>query len=170
MKEVSLEHAALIMWPFHQDVAEHYQYYDQLFSLDLNDARQAQRAIENWLLPQVADWSDTGRALRMEACRVCISQNVAFSGYWLPGIEDRWKASGDMEEYRSDLAVFQKLAWRLIFGEVYVPAMLSDYVRRVDEGFESFPDFPEKWGGPCYADWPASFVRAIDRRELPRPE
>ena len=97
------------MWPLFQEVAEHYGYYDELFSVDLNDPLQAQRVIEKWLLPQTADWSDTGRALRMEACRVCISQNVSFSGYWLPGIEDRWKKSGDMSDYFSDLAVFQRL-------------------------------------------------------------
>lgn len=146
------------MWPFYQDVAEHYGYYDELFSMDLNDPLQAQRAIEKWLLPQTSDWSDTGRALRMEACRVCISQNVAFSGYWLPGIEDRWKKSGDMSEYFSDLAVFQRLVWKLLFNEAYVPAILSDYVRRVDEGFETFPDFPERWGSASYADWPKGFI------------
>lgn len=145
------------MWPFYQDVAEHYGYHDELFSMDLNDPLQAQQAIEEWLLPQTEAWSDTGRMLRMEACRVCITQNVPFSGYWLPGIEDRWKKSGDFEEYFSDLAVFQKLIWKILFNECYAPAILADYVRRVDEEFEAFPDFPEKWGDATYADWPKKF-------------
>jgi len=158
LKEVSLGHAELIMWPFYQDVAEHDGYYDELFSMDLNDSSQAQRAIEKWLLSQTADWSDTGRTLRREACRICISQNIAFSGYWLPGIEDRWKSSGDISCYFSDLAIFQKLVWKLLFDELYAPAILADYVRRVDDGFENFPDFPARWGKASYASWPKRFI------------
>lgn len=157
MKDVSFRHAELIMLPFSEDEAEHYGYDAQLFSMDLADAIHADAAIEKWLMPQTVNWSARGRELRREASRVCISQGIPFSSFWLPGIDDRWQATGDVKEHARSLQIFQKRVWERLFGELYHSLPLEQYRLRVDKGFERFPDSPDLWATPEYSEWPPGF-------------
>lgn len=157
MNEVSLNHAALVMWPFHQDVAEHYGYYDELFGMDLRNPVLAREAISRWLMPEIVGWSKIGFALRKEACRLCIAQGAAFSPDWLPGIDDGWKECGDFQRYFLDLRNFQEIVWEMLFREVYSPKPLDGYVHRIDKQFESFPDSPSLWETVEYLPWPEKF-------------
>lgn len=157
MKNISLRHAELIMLPFFEEEAEYYGYDVELFSLDLVDPIQADAAIDRWLMPEALNWSAGGRELRREASRVCISQGIPFSGFWLPGIDDRWRATGDVNEHARNLLVFQKRVWERLFDERYCPLPLEQYRLRVDEGFERFPDSPDRWTAPKYSEWPPRF-------------
>lgn len=145
------------MLPFFVEEAEHYGYCDELFALDLRDDQQARFAIEKWLVPQVSHWSIVGRNLRQEAARVCIAQNIPFSGYWLPRIDDRWRSTGDLIEHSENIAVFQRQIWGHLFNEPYCALPLGQFVLRVDKEFERFPDSPELWIAPKHSQWPASF-------------
>jgi len=145
------------MLPFSEEEAEYYGYDQELFSLNLSDTGQAQIAIRKWLLPQVDNWSAEGRELRREAARICISQGVAFSDFWLPGIDDRWKWTGDVEEHSRNLSLFQRQVWESLFGESYLAYSLDRYLLRIDRGFERYPDSPALWTPPVYSEWPSNF-------------
>ena len=116
-----------------------YGYDAELFSMDLADPIHADVAIEKWLMPQTVNWSPRGRELRQEASRVCISQGIPFSSVWLPGIDDRWRATGDVKEHASSLQMFQKRLWQRLFGEPYRPLPLEQHRLRVDKGSNGSP-------------------------------
>jgi hypothetical protein len=151
------------MFPFCEEEAAHYGYDKEFFSLNLLDTSQAEFAIRKWLLPEVKNWTAQGCELRREAARVCISQAVAFSDFWLPGISDRWKLTGDLEEFSVNISAFQKLVWKNLFVENYTAMPLEIYVRRIDKGFERFPDFPDLWTDPICSEWPANFNSGVPR-------
>jgi hypothetical protein len=146
------------MLAFSEAEAEHYGYAEELFSLNLLDCESADYAIKKWLLPESTGWSHVGRELRREAARVCIGQEAFFSDIWLPGLDERWKIGIDFETHLRDLMRFQRQVWEIIFGELFVAHSINDYARRVDKGFEQFPDFPNLWGEARYSKWPSTFT------------
>lgn len=158
MIDINLKHADMVMTAFKEDVAEHYHYASELVSLDLTHKEQALYAIRKWLLvdlnPHFKD-TETGKTLRKEACRYCLTKKLGWANVWLPGIDgDASFKPHDMEHWKREMQKFYLLLWSELFpDDPFRPADLSQYRQRVDENFANFPHMPELWGEPEYKPW-----------------
>jgi hypothetical protein len=153
MIDINLHHADLVMWPFNEEVAEHYGYLEELSSLDLKTHEQALYAIRKWLLPD-RGWSEMGTYLRQEAIRYRLTKEQAFGNVWLPGIDGTDFSDAAMAVYKIEFRKFHLLLWNELFpNTLFVPADLSQYRQRVDHQFMACPDAPQEWGAPEYKQW-----------------
>jgi hypothetical protein len=158
MIDINLHHAAMVMTPFDEEVAEHYQYEAELIALDLTDRDQALYAIRKWLLNSVnTNFKDTltGRFQRREACRYCLTKELGWANVWLPGIDgDVNFKQHSMEHWVREMQKFYLLLWNELFpDDPFQPADLTQYRQRVDTNFVNFPHMPELWGDPVYKPW-----------------
>lgn len=158
MIDINLHHAAMVMTPFEEEVAEHYCYIDELNGLDLTREDQARYAIRKWLLHDLNlhfKDTDAGKSLRKESCRYCLTKEIGWGNVWLPGIDgDANFKPYSMEHWKREMQKFYLLLWSELFlGEPYKPAELSQYRQRVDDNFVNFPHMPELWGEPVYKPW-----------------
>jgi hypothetical protein len=151
--DINLHHAQLVVDPIDQEVAEHYQYLEELNALDFRVEAQALSAVRKWLLPD-RGWSEMGAYLRQEACRYQLTRGQAFGNVWLPGIEGTDFSDAAMAAYRIESRKFHLLLWNELFPHTpFVPADLSQYRQRVDHQFMACPDVPHEWGSPQYEKW-----------------
>ncbi|TXH89791.1 MAG: hypothetical protein E6Q78_06195 [Rhodoferax sp.] len=158
MIDISLNHAAQVVSQIGEDIAEHYQYLEELNALDFTKEDQALYAIRKWLLtPLNPHFKETeiGRYQKKEACRYCLTMGKPFGNVWLPGIDgDSSFKQYSMEHWKKEMVRFQLLLWTELFpDDPYRPANLSQYRQRVDWNFVHFPHMPEMWGGAEYKPW-----------------
>jgi hypothetical protein len=158
MIDISLRHADMVMTPFMEEVAEHYQYEADLNSLDLTRKDQAIYAIKKWLVEELDPHFTVnifGRFQVKEACRYCLTKELGWANVWLPGIDgDENFKQHSMEHWKREMQKFYLLLWSELFPEdPYQPADLSQYRQRVDDNFVKFPHMPELWGEPIYKPW-----------------
>jgi hypothetical protein len=154
MIDINLYHGELMMSPFKEEVAEHYQYLDELMKLDLKIEEQAVYAIHKWLVLDLdIGWSTTGIYQLKEVCRYLVTRKRDFGSVWLPGIAGTDHSEEAMKIYGIESQKFHLLVWRELFQEPFMPADLSQYRQRVDHYFMACPGAPELWGAPEYKDW-----------------
>lgn len=148
----------MIMTPFEEEFAEHYQYDSELYALDFTVEDQALYAIRKWLLrslnPHFKE-TETGRRQKKEACRYCLTKERAWANVWLPGIDgDASSKPHSMEHWKREMQRFYLLLWSELFpDDPYKPADVGQYRQRVDQNFVNFPHMPETWGAPEYKPW-----------------
>jgi len=124
--------------------------------LDLTDKNQALYAIRKWLTADTnADYPAVGCYQLKEACRYCLTKEIAWASVWLPGIDgDASFKPHDMGHWKREMQKFYLLLWSELFpADPFKPADVSQYRQRVDENFANFPHMPELWGEPEYKPW-----------------
>lgn len=154
MTEINFHHLDLFLLPFNEEYATHYGYLPELNQLNLSLEEQAVVAIEKWVQPLVRRVSEAELLAAKEALRFSISKGRRYTyiSFHRPGIDDVMRDI-DMSKYLAADLRFSLTLWRVIFDEPFVPAVLKNYLHRVDESFANFPGDPNKWGAPEYKDW-----------------
>jgi hypothetical protein len=158
MIDINLTHAEKVVSAFKEEIAEHYQYADELYKLDFTNNEQALYAIRKWLMKPINPLyveTPTGLFQKKEACRYCLTKQLGWANVWLPGIDGDANFKGySMEHWKREMQKFYLLVWSELFpDDPYKPADLSQYRQRIDENFVQFPHMPESWGAPEYKPW-----------------